>query len=90
MLITRNLNRKDFAKAEELINTLPSTSIDKEEQIAILYTEQGRYPDALNIWEHRILKGITEIQTALMNMLDIAVKEERIEDADYYADIYYL
>ncbi len=90
MLITRNLNRKDFAKAEELINTLPSTSIDKEEQIAILYTEQGRYSDALNIWEHRILKGITEIQTALMNMLDIAVKEERIEDADYYADIYYL
>lgn len=90
MLITRNLNRKDFAKAEELINTLPSTSIDKEEQIAIHYTEQGRYSDALNIWEHRILKGITEIQTALMNMLDIAVKEERIEDADYYADIYYL
>lgn len=88
MLIARNLNRKDFAKAEELINTLPSTSIDKEERIAILYTEQGRYPDALNIWEHRILNGITEIQTALMNMLDIAVKEERIEDADYYADIY--
>lgn len=47
MLIARNLNRKDFAKAEELINTLPSTSIDKEERIAILYTEQGRYPDCL-------------------------------------------
>lgn len=88
MLIARSLNKKDFARAEELINTLPSSSIDKEERIAILYTEQGRYADALNIWEHRILNGITEIQTALMNLLDIAVKEERMEDADYYAGIY--
>ncbi len=88
MLISYSLNRKDFSKAEELINTLPSSSIDKEERIAILYTEQGKFLDALKIWEHRILNSITKIQTALMNMLDIAVKEERIEDADFYADIY--
>ena len=88
MLIAYNLNRNDFSKAEELINTLPSSSIDKEERIAILYTEQNKFLDALKIWEHRILNSITEIQTALMNMLDIAVKENRIEDADFYADIY--
>lgn len=88
MLISYSLNRKDFSKAEELINDLPSSSIDKEERIAVLYTGQGKFLDALRIWEHRILNSITEIQTALMNMLDIAVKEERIEDADFYADIY--
>ena len=88
MLIAYNLNRNDFSKAEELINTLPSSSIDKEERIAILYTEQNKFLDALKIWEHRILNSVTEIQTALMNMLDIAVKENRIEDADFYADIY--
>ena len=88
MLISYSLNRKDFSKAEKLINTLPSSSIDKEERIAVLYTEQGKFLDALKIWEHRILNSITEIQTALMNMLDIAVKEERIEDADFYADVY--
>ena len=69
MLISYSLNRKDFSKAEELINTLPSSSIDKEERIAILYTEQEKFLDALKIWEHRILNSITEIQTALMNML---------------------
>ena len=90
MLISYSINRKDFSKAEELINTLPSSSIDKEERIAVLYTEQGKFLDALKIWEHRILDSITEIQTALMNMLDIAVKEERIEDADFYADVYEL
>lgn len=88
MLISYSLNRKNFSKAEELIRTLPSSSIDKEERIAILYTEQGRFSDALEIWEHRILNSVTEIQTALMNMLDIAVKENRIEDADFYADVY--
>nr|WP_317284017.1 helix-turn-helix transcriptional regulator [uncultured Sellimonas sp.] len=88
MLISYSLNRKDFSKTEELINTLPSSSIDKEERIAILYTRQGKFLDAMKMWEHRILNSITEIQTALMNMLDIAVKEERIEDADFYADIY--
>ena len=75
MLISYSLNRKDFSKAEELINTLPSSSIDKEERIAILYTKQEKFLDALKIWEHRILNSVTEIQTALMNMLDIAVKE---------------
>ena len=88
MLISYSLNRKDFSKAEELINTLPSSSIDKEERIAILYTEQNKFLDALKIWEHRILNSVTEIQTALMNMLGIAVKENRIEDADFYADVY--
>ena len=83
MLIAYNLNRNDFSKAEELINTLPSSSIDKEERIAILYTEQNKFLDALKIWEHRILNSVTEIQTALMNMLDIAVKEKRMEDADF-------
>ena len=88
MLISYSLNRKDFSKAEELIHTLPSSSIDKEERIAILYTEQGKYSDALKIWEHRILNSMTKIQTALMNMLDIAVKEKHMEDADFYADTY--
>lgn len=88
MLIAYSLNRKDFSKAEELINTLPSSSIDKEERIASLYSAQDKFLDALKIWEHRILNNVTKIQTALMNMLDIAVKENRIEDADFYADVY--
>lgn len=88
MLISYNRNRKNFSRAEELIGALPSSSTDKEEQLAVLYTQQEKYSDALKIWEHRILNGITGIQTALFNMLEIAVKEGRMEDADFYADIY--
>ena len=70
MLISYARNRGEFSKAEELIQTLPDSPIDKEEQLAILYQRQGKYEQAQGIWEHRILHGVTEIQTALMNKLE--------------------
>ena len=88
MLISYARNRGDFSKAEELINSLPFSTIDKEEQLAILYQRQERYQDAEKIWEQRVLKGVTEIQTALANMLEIALQEKRENDADFFADIY--
>lgn len=89
MLISYARNRGDFLKAEELINSLPfSTIINKEEQLAILYYQQERFQDAEKIWEHRVLKGATEIQTALVNMLEIALREKRENDAGFFADMY--
>lgn len=88
MLISYARNRGDFSKAEELINSLPFSAIDKEEQLAILYQRQERYQDAEKIWEHRVLKGVTEIQTALANMLEIALQEKRENDAGFFADLY--
>lgn len=88
MLISYARNRGDFSKAEELINSLPCSTIDKEEQSAILYQRQERYQEAEKIWEHRVMKSVTEIQTALINMLDIALQEKREKDADFFADVY--
>lgn len=88
MLISYARNRGDFSKAEELINSLPFSTINKEEQLAILYQRQERYSDAEKIWERRVLKGVTEIQTALANMLEIALQEKRENDADFFADMY--
>ena len=88
MLISHHRKRKNYAKAEELIRTLPSSLVDPQEQLAILYTEQGRYGDAAPMWERRVLNGVTEIQTALLSMLEIAVQENRMQDADCYAEIY--
>lgn len=88
MLISYARNRGEYSKAEELINTLPFSTIDKEEQLAILYQQQKKYTDAEKFWEHRILNGVTEIQTALINMLEIASCENRNMDADFFADMY--
>ena len=71
-----------------LINALPFSTIDKEEQTAILYQQQERYQDAEKIWEHRILKCVTQIQTVLVNMLETALHEKRQNDADFFADMW--
>ncbi len=87
MLISYACNNGAFAKAEELIQGLPSSSIDKEERLAILYQQQKQYRDAEKIWEHRIRHGVTAIQTALMNLLEIALLENE-NDAEFFADTY--
>ena len=88
MCIAYHRNRKDFAKAEELISALPSSRIDKEEQLAILHTQQGNYEQALRLWEHRVLLSTTNVQTALMNLMDIAIEQGREPDAQYCAEVY--
>ena len=88
MLISYARNRGEFSKAEELIQTLPDSPIDKEEQLAILYQRQGKYEQAQGIWEHRILHGVTEIQTALMNKLEWALLRKRPQEAEALADLY--
>lgn len=88
MCIAYHRNRKDFARAEELINTIPSTRIDKEEQLASLYTQQEKWEDAQRLWERRVLQSVTELQTALIHLMEIAEKEGRPQDAQFCADTY--
>lgn len=88
MLISYSRNRGEYSKAEDLIHTLPFSTIDREEQLAILYQQQKKYTDAEKLWAHRILNGVTEIQTALINMLEVALHENRNTDADFLADVY--
>lgn len=49
MLISYARNRDEFSKAEELINALPFSMIDKEEQLAVLYQQQKKVEDAEKI-----------------------------------------
>lgn len=85
MLISDSLEQKDFSRAEALISALPAATVDRQERLAALYMRQERYEEAEKLWERRVLNGVTELQTALMNLLDIACKEGREGDADFYA-----
>lgn len=88
MLISHCMQRQDYAKAEELIQSLPEVFIDKNEYLAMLCTKQGKYEEAAKLWERRILSAVAEIQTALMGSMEIAVREHRMEDANFYAELY--
>lgn len=88
MRIAYLFNREEFSQAEELINSLSAPQIDKEQQFAALYMRQKKYLNAEKLWEHRILKATTEIQSALVNLLEIALEQQRDSDAELFADAY--
>lgn len=88
MLISYARSRGDFPAAEELINALPFSAVNREEQLAILYHQQKKYEQAGKIWEQRLLKAATEIQTALINIMEIALLDGRRDEAKALADIY--
>lgn len=81
-------NRGDFSQAEDLINSLPAPQVDKEQQLAVLYMKQKNYLDAEKLWEHKILQASTEIQAVLINMMEIALEQQRDSDAELFADAY--
>lgn len=81
MRIARCRAQKDFDGAEALIAELPAVTVDREEQWAILQTQREKYPEAQRMWERRLLKRAMDIYTSLMCIMEIAVRESRLEDA---------
>lgn len=47
----------------------------------------GRVRKAAKLTEEKLLSATTEIHGALMTLMEIALKEKRMEDAEYIADI---
>ena len=86
MRIAYYRNRKEFGQAAALIEELPTSGIDKEEQLAVLYAQQENYPEARKLWESRILRSTSQIQTALTGLMDIAIREGREQDARFLAE----
>jgi hypothetical protein len=96
MLISYSLNRKDFSKAEELINTLPSSSIDQEERLAFLYTKQEKHLDALkstlaamhekwNPKESPLYKHLNSSGTSVFSERLLAMLQNEMENGNEFA-----
>ena len=86
MCIAYYRNWKEFDRAAALIEELPDIGIDKEEQLAVLYAQQENYQEAWKRWESWILRSTAHIQTALISLMDIAIREGREQDARFLAE----
>ena len=88
MLISRYIGRGQYHEAEELIESLPDKSqVDKKQLEINLYISQGKIEEAARAEEERLLAAAGELQTILLGLLDIALKEERMADAEYIAGV---
>ena len=81
MVLNRCRQNGELERAEALLNSLPNTQIDRQEQLALLYAAQGRAEEARQLWQSRVLEGISRATTAMQHLANAALKEGRRDDA---------
>ncbi len=88
MLISRCMGRKEYDKAQELLHQLPEEApVDKKQLQANLFIACGKLDEAAKLEEEKLLSATNEVLAILVNLMEIAIKENRLEDAEYIADV---
>ena len=87
MLISKYMEREDFSKAQELIDTLPNETIDKKHIESNLFVKQGKLTEAAEIMERKLLASAGEMQSTILALMEIAIKQERLADAQHLANV---
>lgn len=86
MLISKYRQRKEYENAQELLQSLPDEPPSNKKQIqAQLYLETENLEAAARLMEEQLLTSTNDIHQALLTLMEIALKENRIEDAEYIA-----
>ena len=89
MLISKYRNRKEYDLAQEMLDTLPNKDFFDKKQLQIsLWTESGKLDAAVKLAEEQLLMMTNDMHFLLMSLMEIAIKEERTEDAEYIAEVY--
>lgn len=82
------MNHKEYNKAQEMLDLLPErNTMDKRKLQADLLAKQGKLTEAAKILEQRLLIKISEIQTVLISLADIALREDNTQNAYGLAEI---
>lgn len=87
-LISKLMEKEDYEQAQEILNTLSQKSpVDREQAQANIYIAQGKFETAARIIEEKLLSATNEIHSSLMTLMEIALKEKRMDDAEYIAEV---
>lgn len=88
MLISKYRKRKEYEQAQELLDSLPDKDFFDKKQLQIgLWIETGDLGAAAKMAEEQMLLVTSNIYNILMLLLEIAIKENRMEDAEYIANV---
>lgn len=87
LLVSRYINRKEYDKAEELIEGFPEMTFQKKQLMANLLTDKGEYGKAAEILETQLLMDVTNAYNRMMSLTQLSLKEGEKEKAEYFADM---
>ena len=89
ILISKLIERKEYDQAQEILDTFSKKSlVDRKQLQANLYIARGELEKAAQMTEEKLLSATNEIRACLMTLMEIAIKENRMEDAEDIADIH--
>ena len=87
-LYVRALDSSDSAIQNQAKAMLISRYIFDKKQIQVnLLIELGKLGEAAKAAEEKLLSATNEIHATLMSLMEIAIKEDRIDDAEYIANV---
>lgn len=88
ILISKLIERGEYDQAQEILDTFSKESpVDRKQLQANLYIARGELEKAAQMTEEKLLSATNEIHACLMTLMEIAMKENRMEDAEEIADI---
>jgi transcriptional regulator with XRE-family HTH domain len=87
MTINQAFEEGDLAQAQASIDKLPNITYDKTEKQGSLYIKAGQLDQAKVVFGNKIISSSMDMIRTLSYRIDIAVKENRIEDGLYYLKV---
>lgn len=88
MLANRHIQKHDYESARKLLAQIPDPPLFDKKQIQInLLIAAGELDDAARMSEEKLLSATNEIHAILMSLMEIAVKQNRPEDAEHIAEV---
>ncbi|ROR23940.1 putative transcriptional regulator [Mobilisporobacter senegalensis] len=86
-LVSKYTEKKEYEKAQQLLNRIPPLGYDKQIMQAVLFTSQKKNEAAYEIYEQMLYKNVNEICSVIQLMLRVLSKEGEYDKAERYAAI---
>lgn len=88
ILISKLIERKEYDQAQKILDTFSKENfVDRKQLQANLYIARGDLEKAAQMVEEKLLSATNDFHASLITLMEIAIKEKRIEDAEYIADV---
>ena len=88
MLASKYIGHGDYDRAQEMVDRLPEkNAMDKRMLQANLHFKRGEFTEAAKLLERKLLSAANEIQGILVQLADIALKEDGDQEAFDLAEI---
>ncbi|MDG5853236.1 helix-turn-helix domain-containing protein [Clostridium beijerinckii] len=78
--------KKEYEKAQEVLDKIPEVDVDKKIQQAILFESMDKIDEAYVVWENKLWKNGHDTLTALSFIIKLLYKEKRFSEAEIYLE----